>query len=99
MRGDRRHLNGRGVDCTSHVEVLSIPNPLGPDPTFWQRYGTWLRSTREARLTAREEQWKAKQKKKRIAPAERTKIAASVAPTSFFDCLWRMRIKSNYGEI
>lgn len=99
MRGDRLHLNDHGEDCISHVEVLSIPLPFGGDTTFWRRYGAWLRSTRKARLVAREEQWKAKNKKARIAPSERTAIAASVAPTSFFDCLWRMRIKSNYGEI
>lgn len=99
MRGERLHLNHRGVDCTSHVEVLSIPNPLGLDPMFWQRYGTWLRSTRAARLTAREQAWKKKNDKKRISPTERSKIAQSVAPTSLFDCLWRMRIKSNYGTI
>jgi hypothetical protein len=99
MRKERRHLNDRGHDCTSHMEVLSIPVPFGVDPDFWPRLGTWLRSTREARLIAREEQWKKKNKKQRIAPAERTKIAASVAPTSLFDCFWRMRIRSNYGTI
>lgn len=99
MRKERKHLNSRGQDCTSHVEVLSIPIPFGLDPQFWARMGTWLRSTREARLTAREEQWKRKHKKRRIAPAERTRIAQSVAPTSIFDCFWRMRIKSNYGTI
>ena len=99
MRNERLHLNDRGVDCTSHVEVLSIPIAFGQDPAFWPRLGTWLRSTREARLKAREEQWKKKEKKKRIASAERTKIAQSLAPTSLFDCFWRMRIKSNYGTI
>ncbi len=99
MRRERRHLNARGADCTSHIEVLSIPLPFGTDPQFWPRLGTWLRSTREARLTAREEQWKKRAGKQRIAPAERTKIASSVAPTSLFDCFWRMRIKSNYGTI
>jgi hypothetical protein len=99
MRGDRIHLNDRGVDCTSHVEVLSIPVPFGNDPTFWPRLGTWLRSTREARLTARETQWKKKNKKKRISSTERSKIAASLPATSLFDCFWRMRIKSNYGTI
>jgi hypothetical protein len=97
MRGDRLHLNDRGVDCRSHMEVLSIP--VGRDPEFWPRLGTWLRSTREARLRAREEQWKKKEKKKRIASAERMRIANTIAPTSLFDCFWRMRIKSNYGTI
>lgn len=99
MRKERLHLNDHGHDCTSHIEVLSTPVSLGVDPEFWPRMGTWLRSTREARLFAREEQWKCKEKKQRIAPAERTKIAQSVAPTSIFDCFWRMRIKSNYGTI
>jgi len=99
MRKERLHLNDHGHDCTGHIEVLSIPIPFGEDPNFWPRMGTWLRSTREARLTAREEQWKHKEKKQRIAKVERTKIAQNVAPTSIFDCFWRMRIKSNYGTI
>jgi hypothetical protein len=99
MRDEKIHLNERGRDCTSHIEVLTIPAPFGVDPEFWPRLGTWLRSTRAARLTAREEQWKKRHNKKRIAPTERTKIAASLAPTSLFDCFWRMRIKSNYGTI
>lgn len=99
MRKERLHLNDHGEDCTSHIEVLSIPISFGGDPEFWPRMGTWLRSTREARLMAREARWKNKEKKQRISPAERTKIAQSVAPTSIFDCFWRMRIKSNYGTI
>ncbi len=100
MRGEKKHLNvPTGVDCTSHVEVLSIPTPFGKDPTFWLRYGTWLRTTREARLTAREEEWKKAKRKSRVSPAERTRIASRLSPTSLFDCLWRLRIKSNYGTI
>jgi hypothetical protein len=99
MRKERLYLNDHGEDCTSHIEVLSIPTPFGTDPTFWPRMGTWLRSTREARLTARENQWKRKENKRRISRVERTRIAQSVAPTSIFDCFWRMRIKSNYGTI
>jgi hypothetical protein len=99
MRKERLHLNADGIDCVSHVEVLSTPVPLGTDPTFWPRFGTWLRSTREARLLAREREWKERNKAGRIPKVERTKFATSLAPTSIFDCLWRMRIKSNYGTI
>jgi hypothetical protein len=99
MRGDRTYIHDHGQDCGRHIEVLSIPVPFGHDPDFWPRYGAWLRSTRTARLTAREEQWKRQHKKRRISPAERTAIAKAVAPTSLFDCLWRMRIRSNYGTI
>lgn len=99
MRGERLHLNDRGEDCISNMEVLSIPIPFGNDPEFWPRLGKWLRTTREARLKAREAQWKKKHQKSNIAKAERTRIAGSLAPTSLFDCFWRMRIKSNYGTI
>jgi len=99
MRKQRLHLNDHGKDCACPVEVLSVPIPFGSDPNFWPRLGTWLRSTREARLVAREDQWKRKEKKRRISSAERTRIAQTLAPTSLFDCFWRMRIKSNYGTI
>lgn len=100
MRGETRYLNApAGVDCAAHVEVLSVPVTFAPDPTFWPRYGTWLRTTREARLKAREEQWKAEHKKRKVSRDARTRIATSVAPTSLFDCFWRLRIKSNYGTI
>jgi hypothetical protein len=33
MRKERIHLNDHGEDCTSHVEVLSIPTPFGEDPS------------------------------------------------------------------
>jgi hypothetical protein len=93
MRKERLHLNDHGHDCTRHIEVLSIPIPFGEDPNFWPRMGTWLRSTREARLTAREEHWKRKENKQRIAKAERTKIAQNLAPTSIFDCFWRVAFR------
>lgn len=100
MRGEKFHVNaGAGIDCISHVEVLSIPQPLGVDNTFWPRYGLWLRTTREARLVAREEKWKQQHGKQRISPAERSRIATAVSPTSIFDCFFRLRIKSNYGAI
>jgi hypothetical protein len=100
MRGEKKHVNvPSGVDVTSHVEVLSIPAPFGGDPTFWLRYGTWLRTTREARLTAREDKWKKDNKKLKVSPQARTQIATALSPTSLFDCFWRMRLKSNYGNI
>lgn len=100
MRGERVHLNMPSAnDCTAHVELLTIPTPADGPAEFWPRYGTWLRSTRKARLLRREEQWKEKNGKNRMSPKARTAIANGLAPTSFFDCLWRMRIRANYGSI
>ena len=100
MRGEKDHANApAGIDCGAHVELLTIPTQRDTDAAFWARYGAWLRSTRAARLTRREEQWKKKNGKERISPKVRTEMASSLAPTSFFDCLWRMRIRANYGSI
>lgn len=100
MRNERLHLNEPpGVDCARHVELLTIPMQTDPRAEFWARYGSWLRSTRKARLLRREEQWKQENHKDRISPKARTAIADGLAPTSFFDCLWRMRIRANYGSI
>lgn len=100
MRGERIHLNMPSEhDCTAHVEMLTIPTRGDTPAEFWPRYGAWLRSTRKARLLRREEQWKHENGKARISPKARTAIANGLAPTSFFDCLWRMRIRANYGSI
>lgn len=100
MRGEKVHLNApQGVDCGAHIELLTIPTKRDSEAAFWARYGSWLRSTRAARLTRREDQWKKKNGKERISPKVRAEFAKGLAPTSFFDCLWRMRIRANYGSI
>lgn len=98
--GDVRYLHAPAdADCSATVQPLAAPPPFSPEPAFWARYAMWLRTTREARLRARETDWKIKNKRQRIPPAERTRIAQAVAPTSLFDCLWRLRIRSNYGSV
>jgi hypothetical protein len=88
-----------GVDLDARIEVLTIPRREEPEADFWPRYGTWLRSTRKARLEAREADWKRANGRLRISGSARAKFAASLAPTSLFDCFWRMRIRSNYGSV
>jgi hypothetical protein len=95
-RGERAYLNvPTGADVTGDVETLANPRL----DEFWPRYGTWLRSTRRARLEAREIEWKKRNGKKRVSPAFREQVARSMHPTSFFDCLWRLRIRSNYKTV
>jgi hypothetical protein len=100
MREERTYLNlPENNDCTASIELLTIPTPLDGPAQFWPRYGTWLRSTRKARLLRREELWKRENSKSRISKEARTNFAKNLAPTSFFDCLWRMRIRANYGSV
>lgn len=88
--------------CATRVQVLSIPIGLPgaySDGEFWARYGTWLRTTREARLEVKEEEWKRKNGRRRMDPAVRRQFGATLHPTSLFDCLWRLRIRSNYKSV
>jgi hypothetical protein len=95
-RGAREYLNApAGANVTGHVETLADPRL----EDFWPRYGTWLRSTRKARLTAREDEWKRRHGRRRISPKVRDQYARTLWPTSLFDCLWRLRIRSNYRTV
>lgn len=99
MREERLYVNEPpGFDCAASIELLTVPTPLDSPAEFWPRFGTWLRATRRARLLRREEDWKKKNGKERVSPRARTMFAKSLAPTSFFDCLWRMRVRANYGS-
>lgn len=100
MRNERLYLNPpENYDCAAPVELLAIPTVLDGPAEFWPRFGTWLRSTRKARLVRREELWKREHNKNRVSKTARTSFARNLAPTSFFDCLWRMRIRANYGSV
>ena len=99
---NKRHayVNGPGeIDLDARIEVLTIPRREEAEADFWPRYGTWQRSTRKARLEARESTWKRDNGRLKISGAARARFAASLAPTSLFDCFWRMRIRSNYGSV
>ena len=96
MRDQDTYLNApSGVDLAAHIELLG--NPALDE--FWPRYGTWLRATRESRLRHQEAQVKARRGWSRISPNERTRISQAVWPTTFFDCLFRLRVRSNYRSV
>jgi hypothetical protein len=103
LGGECVYLNEPSADvCAAGVQVLSIPIGLPgaySDAEFWARYGTWLRTTREARLEVREDDWKRKNGRRRMDSQKRRQFAASLHPTSLFDCLWRLRIRSNYKSV
>jgi hypothetical protein len=88
--------------CAAKVQVLSKPIGLPgaySEAEFWARYGTWLRTTRESRLGVKEAEWKRKNNRKRIDPGVREQYGRSLHATSLFDCLWRLRIRSNYRSV
>ena len=88
--------------CSAKIEVLSIPVGLPggfSEDDFFARMGTWLRTTRLARLKSREDDWKRKNNRSKMDSKLRKQYVANLHPTSLFDCLWRMRIRSNYRSV
>lgn len=65
---------------------------------FADSYGMLLRTTRKRLVDACCEKWKKDNCRQRIPGSERIRIAANLAPTSLFDFLYRMRLRSNYSD-
>lgn len=81
------------------VEVREISNlsSVGRDE-FWSSYAMLLRTTRKRQIDERADQWKHQHKKKRLKKGGRIEIAENLHPTTLFDFLYRLRIRSNYSD-
>lgn len=77
------------------IEVIS-PLTANHNTDFWSRYCQFLKTTRERDCKSRFDAWKKDKGKKRLPKQVREQLISSLGNTSFFDCLYRMRIRSNY---
>lgn len=58
-----------------------------------------LRTTRERQLERKRTEWlQSHSNRKRLSPAQRQKWGKELAPTTLFDALYRLRIRSNYED-
>jgi hypothetical protein len=80
--------------------ALGSPN----ETTWWSYYALALRTTRRRQITAEIVKWKRENKtpsgrpRRRTPPGMRTSIDARLAPTSLFDFLLRLRMRSNHVD-
>jgi hypothetical protein len=58
----------------------------------------FLKTTRQRQLEQISDEWKKKNKRKLMRASERASIVARLLPTSFFHCLYRLRLRSNYAD-
>ncbi len=87
------------VPSGDSVHVLSAPDPWSSD----DRLAMFLKTTRHKELDRRFDQERQKKVKpgrsrRNLSTAEKERLAASMAPTTLFDVLWRMRKKANYDD-
>ncbi len=81
------------------VHVLSAPDPWSSE----DRLAMFLRTTRAKELDRRFEQERRRKVKpgrtrRNLNRAEKEQIASTMAPTTLFDVMWRMRKKANYDD-
>lgn len=67
--------------------------------TFWPRYLKMLETTRKNVLDQRYKEWKRQRGRKRMVAADKESVARTVPPTTLFDFLWRLRVRSNYHGV
>ena len=89
------HLNLR----ESGVNVLSSPRPESSD----DRLAMFLRTTRKKELDRKFREARSKgrapgRSRRNLRAGDKEEIAASTAPTTIFDLLWRIRKKANYED-
>ncbi len=93
-------------DPKNEIEILNHPegtefkksSALNSNLDIWSSYRTFLKTTRERQLEKICDDWKRSKHKKRISEAQRLTLVNNLAPTSFFNVLYRLRLRSNYED-
>lgn len=95
---NRSHSFHGSLDCCSPADprlLLQTPDPK----TFWPRYMKMLETTRRQVLEQRYDDWKQQNGRKRTSGEKKDEISQAVPPTTIFDFLWRLRVRSNYRGV
>ncbi|MCP4382682.1 MAG: hypothetical protein GY798_14900 [Hyphomicrobiales bacterium] len=93
------HQFGGVIPSGEAVHVLSSPDPWSSD----DRLAMFLRTTRRKELERRfavERNRKPKpgRTRRNLSASDKERIAGTMAPTTLFDVLWRMRKKAHYED-
>lgn len=88
------------LNLSSNIDINRSISPLGSSEytSFYDSYCMFLRTTRKRQLEKLYESWKKNYKKKRIAPRAKREYINALHPTSIFDVLYRLRLRSNYSD-
>ena len=84
---------------SNYSQELSLSNPLKSPDNPWEHYGLFLKTTRRNILNQKIQQWKKREKRKKIYSLKRQSLLENISPTTIFDAMYRMRIRSNYQDI
>lgn len=85
----------QGADADRHVELLARPSLRD----FYPRFAKMLETTRDSRLQRLRKEWLRQAGRKRMLSEQKRQLAGRLHGTTVFDYLWRLRIRSNYGDV
>jgi hypothetical protein len=105
-RTDKGHAGFAGLPADATLETLSAAMSVPLHERRWSFYGLALRTTRglflddENRVRAWKKRnlTKAKKPRRNITQAGRDELDARLHPTTLFDFLYRLRLRSNYRD-
>jgi len=67
--------------------------------TSWSTLCLALRTTRSRQLDRAKADWKRRSKKRRISSAQSAQLADALMPTTLFDFIWRLRVRTDYRDV
>lgn len=83
-------------DGYTPLETSTLTNPSNEN--IWNFYCLMLKTTRERILNKRKMEWKRKHNRKRMLKSEIFSLDKDIHPTTIFDSMFRLRIRSNYED-
>lgn len=100
----KKHDYGNLPDNVSISDVHNLSNPRKSNP--WNWYAKWLKTTRQRDFDRKAEKWKKEKKnrtkkgkkRKRLNREHKIEIDSRIHETTFFDCIYRLRVRSNYQD-
>jgi len=76
--------------------ISSLTASWRVDP--WDSYAKFLKTTRQRHLLKQCEDWKLQNGRKRVSPKAKKQFLDNLSPTTIFNCLYRLRLRSNYAD-
>lgn len=67
--------------------------------TAWPSLCLALRTTRARQLDDAKAAWRRKSKRRRVSSAQSAEIADKLMPTTLFDFIWRLRVRTDYRDV
>lgn len=94
-----RQISGAPANAPLNAHFENLATPSIAD--FYPRIAKMLETTRDLRLERLNREWKKSRgrMRMRMLAAQKRDVAANLHPTSLLDYLWRLRIRSNYGDV